>query len=161
MNLFQMTLTIGALMIFSMISLNFNSAILRNSTVDIENKVMLSAISLSDDMIEEIKSKHFDETTIPFMTTNPQTLTKPTILGPESGEAYPNFDDIDDFNNFTKIVTEPHAENYNVNVRVRYVDKNNQDQILSTQSFYKRVTVTVTSPFMRTPISHSFIFTLK
>jgi hypothetical protein len=154
-------LSMGALIILSLSSLNFNSSILETSTTEIESKVALTAFSLADDLIEEIKGKSFDETTKPFPTTNPASLTPADSLGPESGETYPNYDDMDDYNGYVKSVSAPHAENYHVSCLVQYVDGNNPDQVSLTQTFYKRVTVTVTSPYMKDPVSLSFIFTLK
>ena len=154
-------LSMGALIILALSSLNFNSSILETSSVEIETKVALTAFSLADDVIEEIKGKSFDETTKPFPTTNPNSLTSADSLGPETGEAYKDFDDIDDYNGFVKTVSAPHAENYHIDCLVQYVNGDDPDQVSSTQTFYKKVTVTVTSPYMREPVLLSFIFTLK
>ncbi len=161
MNTGQSLLSIGALLVFSLVSLNFNSTILQNTTVEVENKVYLTAFSLADDLIEEIKQKAFDAATIDFPTTNPESLTSAYSLGHAAGEEYPNFNDIDDFNGFTKEVSAPHAENYQVNCIVRYVDGDNPDNVVWTQTFYKKVTVIVNSPYLRNPVKLSQIFTHK
>ena len=157
----QTYLTMGGLVLLSLTSLRFNSAILETSTADIENKVYLTAFSLADDLIEEIKTKSFDENTKNFPVTNTSSLTAVNLMGPEYGETYTNYDDIDDFNNYTNLIDAPHAEGYNIACTVQYVNKDDQDVINSVPTFYKKVTVTVTSPYMRTPITLSFIFTLK
>ena len=155
----QSYLTIGGLLLFSLTSLRFNSAILTTSTSDLHNKVYLTAFSLADDMIEEMKVKGFDQTTLPFPTNTPSTLTQ--NLGPETGEVYPNFNDVDDFNGYSKTVDEPHAEGYVVSCTVQYVEANNPDVVSSTQTFFKKATVTVSSPYMNHAVTLSFIFTLK
>lgn len=157
----QTYLTMGGLVLLSLTSLRFNSAILETSTTDIENKVYLTAFSLADDLIEEIKTKSFDETTKDFPVANTGSLTAVSLLGPEYGELYSNYDDIDDFNNYTNLIDAPHAEGYNISCTVHYVNKDDQDVISSEPTFYKKVTSTVASPYMRTPITLSFIFTLK
>lgn len=157
----QSMLSIGALVLLSIISFNFNSAVLSSSTVDVENKVALTAISLGDDLLEEMKGKSFDETTTKFPTTNPSSLTPADSLGPEAGEIYPNFNDIDDYNGYVATVSAPHAENYHVTCTVNYVKDSNVDDVSFTQTFYKRATVTVTSPYMKDTIVLSFVFTLK
>ena len=157
----QSYLTMGGLVLLSLTSLRFNTAILETSTADVESKVYLTAFSLADDLIEEIKTKSFDEKTIDFPTINKSALTAANTLAPESGETYSNFDDIDDFNNYTNLIDAPHAEGYNITCQVKYVNENDQDSESSVQTFYKKVTVTVTSPYMRTPVALSFIFTLK
>ena len=157
----QSLFSLGALLLFALISLRFNSTVLENTTVEVENKVYLTAFSLADDLIEEIKQKAFDAATVKFPTTNPEDLTPADNLGPGWWEAYPNYNDIDDFNDFTRTVSAPHAENYLVSCEVCYVDADNPNLKVYTQTFYKRVRVTITSPYMRSPITLSTIFTLK
>ena len=70
MNTGESLISIGALIVFSLVSLNFNSSLLNNTTVEIENKVYLTAFSLADDLIEEIRQKAFDAATVEFPTTN-------------------------------------------------------------------------------------------
>ena len=161
MNTGQTFLSIGALLLFSLVSLNFNSSVLTNTTVEVENKVYLTSFSLADDLIEEIKQKAFDAATINFPTTDPSILTSAYNLGHADWEVYPNYNDIDDFNGFVKSVSAPHAEGYQITCVVRYVDSDNPDKIVWTQTFYKKVTVTVNSPYLRNPIQLSHIFTLK
>lgn len=157
----QTFLTIGAMIFLTMTSLRFNTVILENSTIEMENKVMLTAFSLADDMIEEIKVRAFDHATIKFPTASLGNLTTADKLGPETGETYPNFNDVDDFNGYTKYVTAPHAEDYYITTKVQYVNETNPDQVSSTRTYYKKVTVTVTSPYMRNAINLSYIFSLK
>jgi hypothetical protein len=153
--------SIGALLFLSLITLRFNTSVLENTTIETENKIYLTAFSLADDLIEEIKQKAFDAATVNFPTNNPGDLTPPNQLGPSMSEVYPDYNDIDDFNGYSRTVTAPHAENYVVYCQVWYVDGNNPDAIMNTQTFYKKVCVTVTSPYLKHPVSLSFIFTLK
>jgi len=153
--------SLGALVLIALISLRFNSAVLENSNIETENKVYLTAFSLANDLIEEIKTKAFDAATIKFPTTDPSVLTSPYYLGPAANEHYPNFNDVDDFNNFSRMIDAPHAENYLVSCSVYYVSETNPDYKVMTQTFYKRADVTVTSPYMKNAVLISFIFTLK
>jgi hypothetical protein len=160
MNSVQSMLTMGALVLLSLSSLRFNNSVLENSTAQVENKIYLTAFSLADDMIETIKQRSFDEATVKF-PTGLANLTPADNLGPESGETYQTFNDIDDYNFYKKTVNAPHAEDYGIICRVFYVDGSNPDNEINTQSYYKKVTVTVTSPFMREEVNLSFVFTLK
>ena len=161
MNTGQSFLSIGALLMFSLVSLNFNSSVLQNTTVEVENKVYLTAFSLADDLIEEIKQKAFDAATLNFPTTNPESLTGAYNLGHGNWEVYPNYNDIDDFHGYTRAISAPHVENYEVSCVVRYVDGDDPDKVVWTQTFYKKVIVTVTSPYLRNPVTLSQIFTHK
>jgi hypothetical protein len=155
-------LTIGAMALLAMISLRFNATLLENRTTEIENKVYLTAFSLADDLIEEIKQKAFDEETVEWRAITADQLTSVDAFGPlDPGEnSVYDFDDIDDYHGYQKEVSLPHAENYTVTCTVNYVTATNQDIISSTQTFFKRVTVQVTSPYMSHPVYLSFVFTL-
>ncbi len=162
----QSMLTIAGMVILALISLRFNSTALNTSDSQTENKVYLTAFSIADNIIEEIKGKSFDQTTIQFPTTNPASLTPPSSLGPDflgtdSAEVYPNFNDVDDYNGFKDTITAPYFETYYISCSVQYVSASNPDQESSTQTFYKKATVTVTSPYISHDVSISSIFTLK
>jgi len=154
-------LSIGALILLALVNLQFNSSLLENQTIETENKIYLTAFSLADDLIEEIKQKAFDAATVDFPTNDRSDLTPYQNFGSANSETYPNYNDIDDYQGFRRTVSLPHAENYVVSCEVWYVDESNPDQISSTQTFYKKVKVTVTSPYLKRPVSLSFIFTLK
>lgn len=161
MNNIQTLLSIGSIGLFSFVSLNFNSAVLQNLSVEVESKVYLTAFSLADDMIEEIKQKAFDEETITFRAINADELTESLYLGPESGETNVTlYDDIDDYDGYSKPVSLPHAENYTVTCVVDYVSSTNQSQPSLVQTFFKRVRVTVSSPYLHKPVTLTQIFTL-
>lgn len=157
----QTLITMGALIILSLASLSFNSSFLETTTIDFENKVYLTAFSLADDMIEEIKVKAYDEATLKFPTTTTTNLTLSENLGPDLNENSSSFDDIDDYNNYSKLISAPHAEDYQITCNVFYVDGDNPDDLSLVQTFYKKVKVTVASPYLRNDVSLSFIFTLK
>ena len=161
MSNFQSFLAMGAMMILAMLSLNFNSAVINTSTSDFENKVYLTAFSLSENLLEEIKEKSFDRATVQFPTSNPASLTPVDSLGPDSGEVYPYYNDVDDYNNFKDTVTAPYFETYYITCKVQYVNGNDPDVVSGTQTFHKKATVTVSSPFVQHSISLSAIYTLK
>lgn len=155
----QSLLAIGAIFLFALVSLKFNNSVVQNISIEVENKVYLTAFSLADDMIEEIKQKAFDERTIDFITPNASQLTLP--LGYESGEVWPNFNDVDDYEGYHRTVGLPYVETYDINVHVFYVERDNPDVESATQTFCKKVEVTVTSKYMTLPVVLSFIFTMK
>ena len=154
----QSLLAIGAVWLFALVTINFNSTVVHNISIEVENKVYLTAFSLADDMIEEIKQKAFDERTIDFITPNVKQLSD-TLRA--EGESWPNFDDVDDYNGFSKNVGLPYLETYDVSVAVYYVNGNDPGTNVFSQTFYKKVEVTVTSQYMTLPVVLSFIFELK
>ncbi len=156
----QSMLSLGALMIFGIISLRFDSAVLQNTEVEVENKVYLTAFSLADDLLEEIKQRAFDEQTVVFKSITTAALTPAQSLGKESGEVWPNFNDIDDYNNYSKPVSLPHAENYTVICKIHYASESDQNVISTSQTYYKRVEITVNSPYLSNELKMYYIFTL-
>ncbi len=164
MNNVQSMITIGAISIFSLISIRFNATVLETSNVEVENKIYLTAFSLADDLIEEIKQKAFDEETVVFRSINPEELSQSIEFGSakDPGETSDplTFDDIDDYNGFSKTVSLPHAEGFTVTSQVVYVQPTNFELISLSQTFFKRVTVWVSSDYLSHPVKLSFIFTL-
>lgn len=161
MSMFQSFLAMGAMIMLALLSLNFNSAVMNTNTSEFENQVYLTSFSLAQNVLEEIKEKSFDQTTIEFPTSDPSSLTPPDSLGPDPGEAYPYFNDVDDFNGYKDTVSAPYFETYYISCTVEYVTENDPDVESSTQTFYKKAIVTVTSPFINHSISLSEIYTLK
>jgi hypothetical protein len=155
-------LAIGAMALLALISLRFNTTLLQNRTTEIENKVYLTAFSLADDLIEEIKQKAFDEQTVEWKAITTEQLTNIDAFGVvDPGEnSVSDFDDIDDYHNYSRPVSLPHVENYTVTSTVDYVSASDQDQVSNTQTYFKRVTVRVTSPYLSNPVKLAFVFTL-
>lgn len=156
----QSILTIGAIVLFSLICLRFNTTVLQTVSIEVENKIYLTAFSLGDTMLEEIKQKAFDEQTVVFRSINPDELTEYNLFGPDAGESTINdFDDIDDYHNYNKVVSMPHFEGYEIDCQVSYAREDNYE-ISLTQTFYKRVDVEVTNVYLQHSVKLHFIFTL-
>ena len=159
----QSMFALGALMMFGIISLRFDSAVIQNAGIEAENTVYLTAFSLADDLLEEMKQRAFDEQTITFQSISFEALTPVGNLGRDADEIQDSsktFDDLDDYNNYSKPVSLPHAENYTVISHVNYVTENDQDVVSSTPTYYKRIEITVDSPYLDHEIKLSYIFTL-
>ena len=158
----QSFLTIGAMALLALVSLRFNTTLLENRTTEIENKVYLTAFSLADDLIEEIKQKAFDEKTVEWKAIPADQLSPTNAFCPvDPGESSANtFDDIDDYHGYLKAVSLPHVENYSVMSTVEYVSATDPDLTSNTQTYFKKITVRVNSPYLSHPVRLSFIFTL-
>ena len=59
------------------------------------------------------------------------------------------FDDIDDYNNYVRIVNTPRAEGYRLSCRVKYASETSPDSVKAVRTYCKVMTVNVTSPFFR------------
>lgn len=118
---------------------------------NIAAELVTQSINLADDLIEEIKSKRFDE------NEAPAEPVAPAALGIDDGEDANDrgtFDDVDDYNNWQK--SPPQSIDGNVlsdfsefgrRVTVEYVAISGADWITSAEmTYYKRITVIVTHP---------------
>ena len=97
MNTGQTMLTIGAMILLSMVLLRINNNFLNTNTVMMENKFGVLALSLATSYIEEATGKAFDAATVDQPVTALNDLTAPSSLGHAGSEVYPNFNDFDDF----------------------------------------------------------------
>jgi hypothetical protein len=156
----QSLLAIGAVWLFALVSINFNTSVVHNISIEVENKAYLDAFSLADDMIEEIKQKAFDEQVVDsFKTILVESLS---VIGSEEGNNRKLFDDIDDYNNFVDTIGLPYVEKFLRTTEVSYADSANNFNSTSNKAYFKRVDVTVESleNYLTNPVTLSFIFTL-
>jgi hypothetical protein len=103
------------------------------------------AASTAQQFIEEAKSRRFDEVIIP--ATMPGSLTAAGSLGVE-GEAYPAFDDVDDFAAINADTLFVSGIDFIATVDVDYVQDTAPDDSVGVQTFFKRMRVSVKSSWL-------------
>jgi hypothetical protein len=97
-------------------------------------------------MIQEIEANSFDQNTVSAAVATTSGLS--TTLGPESGETFATYNDIDDYNNYTRVDSTLPSAVFNVKCKVDYVTSAAPDVATSTPTWNKRISVYVTSPSM-------------
>jgi hypothetical protein len=167
----QMLLTACALMLLGTIILTANTSMLDNEQVVMDSEFGVASISLATSLIEEIQGKLFDQAAVDSGVTSLSRLTSASSLGPGSSDRYrpadstkSDFNDVDDFNNFwIEFVADTSRPkqasyrgdargfraDYHVRAKVTYVHKNAPDGTAGTQTWHKKVIVTVSSPSSR------------
>jgi len=164
-------LTIGAMLLLSLFILTTNRMIMQNNIIQSESEFVITATSLAQAVLDEIKTKAFDENTVTGEISTPDSLS--TTLGKDTGESfsYPDvsvtslylsattFDDIDDYNGYQRTVDTPIAESFSLQVVVSYVYPLNPETSSGTNSRCKLVTVNASSPYISIPISLKYAFT--
>ena len=159
MNLGETLLATCAVILFALVAISVNQAILESSRTSIAAQVVNGGISAGSSVLEDAKRMAFDESTVSDPENfDPESLTAILDLGAETGESYSDFDDIDDFHNYSKSVSAQPAP-YLITSRVTYVDSNNLELAAPNRTFFKRMTVTVTSPFMPDTLTLNHLFT--
>ncbi|NUO83263.1 hypothetical protein HUU05_24590 [candidate division KSB1 bacterium] len=132
------------------------------STVDSEEalqelEIAHTAASIAQQYLEEARSKKFDANVgvIPAASM-PGGFTPYNNLGPGWWESYPNFNDLDDFHNFVDTL-DVNGVDYRVSVKVHYVRDSSPDVKYNDETYFKRMTVTVTSSWLTDPGMDSII----
>jgi len=144
----QTMLTLAAMVLLSFLILRVNNLFLQTTTTLNTSKFDVLAFSLAQSMIQEIEANAFDQNTVSAVVSAASSLS--STLGPETGETYSTFNDIDDYNNYTKTDTVPKKSGvvFNMKCKIDYVTSTAPDVASVTQTFNKRITIYVTSPFM-------------
>lgn len=146
MNTGQSLFAIGALLLLSLTVLRVNNNILLTDTIMIDSKFGIIANSIATSLIESATEKFYDANTKEGPCLQ-NALTYPPSK--EGGETDPtNFNDFDDFNNYTQTDTVSSVVFYS-RCRVSYVnpdpdDPSSLDNIVNTRTWNKKLDVSVT-----------------
>ena len=169
MNLGQMLLVVGAVAMLATLTVSINSTILQAYVVSYDSEATIDAISIGQTMIDEILTQRFDSLTAATQIVKwPSLCAPPSRLGPDrpiekdsvhSPEIDPFrskefYDDIDDYNHYSRVVNTPHLGKFTVKDTVYYVPESNFDDTTKTtmQTWYKRIVVTIGHPNLYRPV---------
>lgn len=169
MNTGQMMITIAAIFLLSMVILTNSRGLITTSTVMADNRYGILSVSLATSAIEQATSKAFDHNTDTVAVTLINSLTNVGALGIDPGELSNDpttFNDFDDFNIYRTV---PKTDSlilegtdkkmiFNTYARVDYVDPDNPNNVSSTRTWCKRISVKVISPGMNDTIKMSSVY---
>ena len=158
MNTGQMMLTIGAMLLLSTLMLRVNTNNLTTDSIRAEAQYGVLATSIITSIMEEAKSLSFDAATDSSSVTLLNQLTLPSNLGPENGETFGTFNDFDDFDGFTRVDSTMPSAIFNIGCTVDYVNTSNLLAKSFSQTWHKKITVTVSSDFMEDTLTQSSIY---
>ena len=155
----EMMILIVAIAILGRYSLTVNDALARNEIHVLQSEYELNSVSLAEGIFRQAGINKFDENTISGYPQNiPGDFTAYGSLGPETGESYPDFDDIDDFNGLSLTDTADNGMTYTLSVVIGYVDASDKATYLGSRSTLKRMDVTIVSDYLRNDITLSRIY---
>lgn len=152
---------IGAMIIFSLVLLNVNRFMMNRDMQRTDTQMEYNAISHAQDIIERAQQLAFDAFTADGSI--PKNIPGDfTACGSGSGESVPSdFNDFDDYDGYTTTVKDPSNTSntlYTITSKVCYVyDTDFTTCTGGTKTTHKRMTVTVSSPYIRNDITLSFI----
>jgi hypothetical protein len=165
MNTGQTMLAMGAMMLLSFLVLRFNTIHLTSAQASYNSKFGIVATSLANSLIEEAKDKAYDEVALDTTKVIASASDFSTTLGKDGGEAYPDFDDFDDYNNLyypdTLSLKNPQtgkATKFEIRSTVVYVSDINPDVKSVSKQYHKKMTVSVFSSAMMDTVKLTTIF---
>jgi len=187
MNLGQMMLVIAALSLLGILILNANSTMMETTDVQNEGEFGITAVSLATSIVEESMGKMFDAAIADTNNTltDSTLLTAPGSLGHSGSESYrgcvsgtTDFNDFDDFNNlFLVFKSDKYGEDsvstpgsdyevvvpgirskYFIRTRVDYVRHTSLNTVSSSQTWHKRILITVTRPVYKPTRKDTLVF---
>ena len=118
--MYQTVLVIGSFMLFSILTLTINSAIIDKIDATYQSESIIAATTLGQALLQEINLQAFDQTTTAGTVDTVSLLTAVNKLGKDGFETYATFNDIDDYNNFSRKDTITNGI-FTSSVRVQYV----------------------------------------
>ncbi len=184
MNTGQMLTVVFALVLLGVVTLVINQMLADKAQVMLQAEASLTAISLGQTMLDEIKTKSYDAVTAPSGSIYPpdggtkvydsSAFTSPSGLGPSGTEShnvplpespdtvYPfksiqNYNDVDDYNHYSRYVYSSVLGTFFITDTVYYVIESSPDMQSTTQTFFKKIVVTITHPNMSYPLQLSDI----
>jgi len=155
----EMMILVVAIAILGRYSLTVNDALAGNEVHVLQSEYELNAVSAIEGIFRQAWLKSFDETTVSaFPDSIPGSFSAAYSLGAESGETYPDFDDIDDYDELSITDTADNGMTYTMSISVGYIDASDKSTFLATPSTLKRMDITLSSVYLRNEITFSRIY---
>ena len=149
----QMMLSIVGMIFLSMLVLNVHTSTSDKLIILYSNESVIEATGIVQAVFEEIQTKAFDEATTTSAAKERNLLTPALSLGKETGEvAYNDFDDIDDYNNYTLTDTANVMGTFNLEVLVHYVEETAPYDTTNVKTFMKRVDISISNESLPTTL---------
>lgn len=154
----EMLLTIGAITIFSITTISVSRHMVDNTGIVYEQQAAYLLYGYANSIIQQAKTREFDETTINAVVAVPAGLTNP--MQDEGGiESYPNqLDDVDDYNGLTETIDDEFIGQVNLTVNMFYVTDTDLNTPSVTPTFYKKMIVTATNDYVSQPVRAVYVF---
>jgi|BarGraIncu00222A_1022003.scaffolds.fasta_scaffold71747_1 MSHA pilin protein MshD len=163
----QMVLSVLAMLLLSISILTVNRQTLTTNDTMMSSRYGLMALSLANSIIQDASGLAFDEKTVVqgSSVNSVSQLTASTALGLDSGESASNPNSFDDFDDYNCYRTTPKTDVIIVDAtvtpnktmtfyslcRVDYVDGTNPSNVMTTQTWHKRLMISVYSNDIKDP----------
>ncbi|TAK64030.1 MAG: hypothetical protein EPO24_03595 [Bacteroidetes bacterium] len=179
----NLILTVGSLIVLGLFTLSSNTMISQNTQAMLQSEHYITAIALAQSVIDEAKTKSFDEKTTSKAVTKPESLSTAAQLGTDdalesnrieyldlaTNNRYPTstpvtslsqlkFDDVDDYQAYTRIVRTPSSGMDTIRTYIKYVSVTYPDSYKAIPTFCKRLKVVVSGQYLPRPMTLEYAF---
>ncbi len=158
----QMLITVGAMVLLSVIILGINQGYQINNEVMLDSKFDLLAISLAISIIEDANGLAFDANTSGGTTIT--DINQLSSIGKGGSEFYisreqNNFNDFDDYDglHITYNDTTLRSAVYTIDCEAGYISDQTPDNFTNTKTWNKKLNVAISSPSMTDTIRMSTV----
>jgi hypothetical protein len=156
MNLGQTMLSAGALVLLTVLVINAHRLVVQSGDAAVAAEAAQVGIDLAQSLLDEIQTKRYDQYADTSTYQDPSEFTSPFSLGPGGSESFAlpdsklhqsirKYNDVDDYNGYSRTATVGQFEGYLLSVSVVYVDDANPETVVSVRTYTKRVQVTVSN----------------
>ncbi len=152
----QTLMALLGLMIAMLLSLNVQRASLSAKIQVIDNEMETIAGGVALEVLDYVGSKPFDAATALGEVENESELT---ALPFSTGMSYEEADDIDDFHQIDTHSLSAFEFDFDIDISVAYVDENDPEVIATSQTFAKKITVTINNEYLEMPVVLSQVYT--
>jgi len=144
----QTYLTIGAIVLLGILGINLNRTISNAEQTKIISESIITANSIAQEIINEIKQKNFDKNVSDEITVNVANLTPAAQFGATQGKPHSQFTSVEEYHNHKRTISTKRFGNFNAIVNISYVNENNFTQKSQTQTRTKEVLVSVANNYL-------------
>ena len=145
-----------ALMIAMLLSLNVQRASLRAKRHVIDTEMETIAVGAALEMLDYAGSKPFDAATAAGTVENADELTP---LPFSTGGTYDEADDLDDFHQIQPHTLSVFDFDFEIACTVAYVDAADPEVVATSQTFAKKISVTVSHALLQRPVQITRVYT--
>ena len=170
----NMILTVGVMILFGTFLIVANGLMLNNEQIAHDSEYTIAAVSIAQSVIDEAKTKEFDQKTVTRAVTTRDSLTTLARVGSDgAGEKISTrdtlgvngyrstslYNDVDDYDSYERTVNTSRARGYLVKVSVNYADETTPKNAAVTMTYCKLMTVEVSYPMMSRSLMLTYAFT--
>lgn len=151
----QTMMGLMALMAAMLLSLNVQRASLSAQMRVIDSEMETLAAGVALEVLDYAGSKPFDAATAEGPVADRSQLTPAPF---PTGKSYAEAIDLDDFHGILPYTISDFDFDFEIGIEVVYVEEDDPEQEAASQTFAKRITVTVENPHLDQPVSVSHVY---